>query len=378
MNARLSLILVAFVAQFALYGCGGGGDNVTVSSVAMQPLAVASSSYSNFKSVNLTPQLLPPGRAGVGTVRAYADFSRSGRLDLFTATLTYWPPTTPAAASASIFEFWRKQADGSFLKDSAMLPSTTGCIHPRKAIVADFNNDGRPDIFVACHGFDSIPFPGERNKVILSQSDGVYVTRDASPDVGFFHSASAADFNGDGKIDVVVTDNSDSESVIVFLNDGTGLFQREISARLPLSIRGKPYFSVEILDVDGDGKNDIALGGHEWEGASTTVLLNPDAYNFTSVIPINIPPILKEGVVLDFVVAGTGATRALWVLRTSGGDGTFYQSRTLQKVLWPSLSSSVPLSTRSAQWFQWVIATTVNGRPIISSEDASVNLSVPQ
>ena len=335
-------------------------------------------SYQNFKSVGLTPQALPAGRAGVGTVRAYGDFSGSGQLDLFTATLTYWPPTTPAAAAPSIFEFWRKQADGTFAKDTAMLASQSGCIHPRKAIVADFNGDDRPDIFVACHGFDAPPFPGERNKIILSQSNGTYVTQDASPDVGFFHSASAADLNGDGRPDVVVVNNFDPASAFVLLNQGNGSFQRETSARLPSSIGGKPYFTVELMDVDTDGKPDLILGGHEWEGAATVVLLNPGSSNFASVTPIKLPAVPNEGVVLDFAVTGSASTRTLWVLRTSGGDGTFYQSRTIQKVLWPSLASTTPVRERSAQWFQWIIPTTINGQSVIASEDASVNLVVPQ
>jgi len=344
----------------------------------MPPLITAETSYKNFKSVGLTPQSLPAGRSGVETVRAYGDFSRSGRLDLFTATLTYWPPTTLAAATPSTFEFWRKQANGTFVKDSQMLASSVGCIHPRKAIVADFNGDGRPDVFVACHGFDASPFPGERNKIILSRANGTYVTQDASSDTGFFHAASAADLNGDGMIDVVVTNNFDPSSVFVLLNQGAGSFQREAPARLPSSIRGKPYFTVELVDIDEDGRVDLALGGHEWEGAPTVVLLNPGSSNFTSATPITVPSVPNEGVVLDFTVTGTASSRTLWMLRSSGGDGTFYQSRTVQKVLWPSLTSTTPLLERPAQWFQWIIPTTVNGQSVIASEDASVNVAIPQ
>lgn len=339
---------------------------------------ISTSSYNNFKQVGLTPQTLPPGRSGVGTIRAYGNFSQSGRLDLFTATLTYWPPTTPAAATPSIFEFWRKQSNGTFVKDTQMLPTPNGCIHPRKAIVADFNNDGRPDIFIACHGFDAAPFPGERNKVILSQPNGTYLIQDASPDVGFFHSASAADLNGDGLPDVIVTNNFDPSRAIVFINQGGGIFQRESTPRLPSSIGGKNYFSVELADVDADGRIDVLLGGHEWEGAATIVLLNPGNSNFTSVTPVTIPAVPNEGVALDFTLTGSGSTRALWVLKTSGGDGTFYQSRTIQKVQWPNLTSTVPLLERPAQWFQWIIPSTINGQNVISSEDASVNVSIPQ
>lgn len=81
---------------------------------------------------------------------------------------------------------------------------------------------------------------------------------------------------------------------------------------------------------------------------------------------------------LDFLVTGAGADRAIWLLRTSGGDGTFYLSRTLQRVAWPSLLSTVPLQERPAQWIPWIIATTsANGSAIVSSDDAAHGLAVP-
>lgn len=371
---RNIVVIATFSAVLA--ACGGGGGSSGDVSTPLPPLAVQPTSYQNFKEVGLTSQSLPFGRAGVGTVRTFADFSRQGRLDLFTATPTYWPPTTPAAATPSIFEFWRKQANGSYVKDTTLLSSSAGCIHPRKPIVADFNNDERPDVFVACHGFDATPFPGERNKIVLSQPNGTYVIQDASSDVGFFHGATAADVNADGLIDVIVVNNMDAASAFALINQGGGVFQREAAGRLPATIGGKPYFSVELVDVNEDNQLDLVLGGHEWEGAPTRVLLNPGSLNFSSVTPIDLPAVANEGVVLDFLLSGSGPSRALWVLRTSGGDGTFYQSRTVQKVSWPSLASTVPLAQRPAQWFQWMIPTQVNGQKIISSEDGSMGVSI--
>lgn len=376
MTVRGILLITALTGL--MQGCGGGGGNSAQlpTTTPLPPLVTAETSYKNFKEVGLTPHSLPSPHSA----RAYGDFSRSGRLDMFTASTTYYPPTTIAAATPSIFEFWRKQDNGTFVKDTQMLASPIGCIHPRKAIVADFNGDGRPDVFVACHGFDAPPYPGERSKIILSQPNGSYVTQDASPDVGFFHSASAADLNGDGRPDVIVTDFKVPESAFVLLNQGGGVLKRESSARLPSSIGGgKPYFSVELVDVDGDGKVDVLLGGHEWDRATTTVvLLNPGSSDFTSVKPITVPPVPNDGVVLDFVLTGAGSTRSLWLLRTSGGDGTFYQGRTIQRVSWPSLSSTVPLRDRAAQWFPWIIPTMLNGQSVISSDDASVNVAIPQ
>ncbi|MBS0430486.1 MAG: VCBS repeat-containing protein [Proteobacteria bacterium] len=334
-------------------------------------------SYQNFKEVGLTPQNLPASVSGVGTIRAFANFSGSGRLDMFTASITYWPPTTPEAASPATFAFWTKEADGSFKRSTTLLPNAAGCVHPRKAVVADFNRDGRPDLFVACHGFDAPPFPGERNKVVLSQPDGTYATRDAGPDVSFFHSASAADVNGDGFIDVVVVSNMDPTPIITLINQGDGTFRREAGNRFPGSLSYKNYFTIELVDVDQNGTVDAVIGGHEWEGATTYVLLNPGNFVFSSVTPMTVPAVANEGVVLDFTMTGSGASRSLWVVRTSGGDGTFYQSRTVQRVQWPSMASTVPLSQRPAQWFAWGIPTRVNGVNVLASEDASMSVAIP-
>ena len=314
----------------------------------------------------------------MNTTRAYADFSRHGRLDLFTATLTYSTASPPAQATPSRFEFWLKQADGGYVPDTTMLVSSDGCIHPRKALVADFNNDGRPDVFVACHGYDASPFPGEKNKVVLSQANGTYSVQDASTDVGFFHAGSAADLNGDGLADVVLVNNFDPQGGLVLLNQGNGTFKREIGERLPSSIAGKPYFSVELVDINEDGKLDLLLGGHEWQGAPTIAVINPGNNDFSHASPITLPAVPGYGVVLDFAVTGTGPTRTLWVLRTSGGDGTFYQGRVIQKVQWPNLVTSVVLNQRPAQWIPWILPATVGGQSVITSDDAASGVSVPQ
>lgn len=388
-----TLAALAAIGVLSACGGGGGGGGAGIPPIAVAPppapaaeppaspppaaSSSAPSSYQNFKAIGLTPQRLPAGVGGVGTIRAYGDFSGSGRIDLFTATLTYWPPTTPQAATPGKFEIWRKQPDGSYVKDVALIPMSTGCVHPRKAIVADFNNDKKPDVFVACHGFDAAPFPGERNKVVLSQPDGTYLVQDAAPDIGFFHSASAADVNGDGLIDVVATNNFDAATVITFLNKGKGVFERETEQRFPASFGRKNYYSVELVDVDEDGKLDAVLGGHEWESAPTSVLLNPGNFNFKAVTPKVLPAVPNEGVVLDFTLTGSGESRALWVVRTSGGDGSFYQSRTVQKVKWPSMQSTIPLRERPAQWFQWSIPTTVAGKAVIASDDAAAGVAIP-
>lgn len=369
-----SYICILFVL---LQACGGGGQDAPGNMpTPSSPTTVGGTSYENFKAVGLTPQVLPLSRSGVGVVRTYGNFTGSGRLDLFAASLTYLPATsTPSTATPAIFEIWRKEVNGAFTLHTS-IPSS-GCIHPRKTIVSDFNGDTKPDIFVACHGYDAPPFPGERNKILLSQPGSNYVSQDASADVGFFHSVASADLNADGRPDVVVVNNFDAARALVLLNQGNGTFAREATNRLPALGSGN-YFTVELLDVNGDGSVDLALGGHEWEGAPTRIWLNPGTSIFSAVSPSTVPPVANEGVVLDFTVTGSDSTRALWVLRTSGGDGSFYQSQVVQRVSWPSLSSSLPLLQRPAPWFQWLIPTSVNAQSVVAAEDASVGVALPQ
>lgn len=385
MRLPISIALTAF--SLGLAACGGGGSSAdTPPAEALPPIAVAATSYANFKQVGLTPQELPPGMNGTQTFRTYADFSRHGRLDLFTATITYTISKPESEATKSTFAFWLKQHDGSYRKSTTLLRagSSEGCIHPRKAIVADFNGDDRPDVFVACHGYDKEPFPGERNKVILSQNDGTYLTQDASTDVGFFHSATAADVNGDQRPDVLLTNNFDPETVITLINQGNGTFlreQRALGTRFPASVQGpKNYFSIEVFDLDEDGALDVLLGGHEWENAPTVALLNPGNFEFGDVTPLAIPAEPDKGVVLDFAVTGTGPTRALWVLRTTDSSKPLndsYAGWTIQNVT--GIGSTLQSSVRSGTepWFAAIIPTAVNGSPVIASDDAAVPVSVP-
>jgi hypothetical protein len=393
---RIGLSIALLVA---LQGCGGAGGTSTPTGTAdtatgttppttstqapLTPIAVKSTSYANFKEVGLTPQVLPKSTSNA-QARAYADFFQRGVLDVFTATITYdLSKSTPATASPSRFEFWRKQADGTYVQNTALMPTTAGCLHPRKALVADFNNDRKPDIFVACQGYDGPPFPGEKSKVVLSQPDGTYLTKDTAGDIGFFHSATAADLNGDGFVDVMVVNSTAPERAFVFLNKGDGTFVREQTSRLPASIRGKQYFSVELVDINEDGKLDVLLGGHEWpEGpgldAPTLALINPGSNDFSNVAPIILPAVANQGVVLDFTLTGTGATRTIWAVRTSGGDGSFYQSRVVQKISWPSLSSSVPYNEQPAQWIPWIIPVTLGGKAYLTGDLTEPAIQIPQ
>jgi hypothetical protein len=387
---------VAALLSASLAACGGGsGTDATGAASAAAATAAAAvapapapapaaappapytTSYAALKAVGLVPQAIPEP---FDLARTYLDVDGDGIVEVFSASLRYDASrSTPTTAAPSHFAFYRRQPDGRFIEAAALLPEgSAGCIHPRKAVLGDFNGDGRLDVFVACHGFDAAPFPGERNKVVLSRADGSYTIRDASTSVGFFHGAAAADFDRDGRIDVVVTDNMSNPSVRVWLGDGRGGFTPSAGLLPPALAVQAGFFTVDLPDIDGDGRFDLFVAGHEWEGGAPTVFLNPGSNDFGSAVGRTLPAVPSEGVVLDITVTGPADARSVWLLRTSGGDGTFYQSATVQKVGWPGLASSVPLQRRGAQWQPWMIPTTRGGQPLLVSDDLSATiLSLP-
>lgn len=80
-------------------------------------------------------------------------------------------------------------------------------------------------------------------------------------------SVEIADFNGDGKLDIVVA-NEQSSNVTVLLNDGKGGFVESKGSPFPA---GHNLNDIAIGDFNGDGKPDMAFANHEQK--SLTILL---------------------------------------------------------------------------------------------------------
>lgn len=353
---------------FSLLCIGGGGEvSASVTLDAWSPLPVLPTSYANFKEV------------GVGTTRipnwathAYGDFFQNGSRALFTATMTYDRTKPIAEATGAKYEFWKWVSGAWVLDNTIFSASAATCLQPRQALTADFNGDGRPDVFVACHGYDAPPFPGERNQIVLSTGSTSYAVQDASPDVGFWHGAAAGDITGDGKVDVVV---ADGRRVAAFAGDGAGKFVLD-SLLLDGVLPRAPFFAVQVTDVNEDGRLDIIAGGVEYTGcagcivaAPTTVLTRTSTGQWESVV---LPAVAGEGTVLDFAVTGTGVSRAVWINRTSGAaDKPSYQSRTIQRVTWPNLQSNLPYTNGTEYPLAWIVPLMIGGVLHIGSDNTS-------
>lgn len=379
----VSLLISCLFAATGCGGGGGGGGDSSATATTPAPtislgakIAPFASSYQNAKGYGLSRIKFPSSLSTFVPDQPLAwgagDFFQIGNVSLFTAKQNYNTSITYATISAnpsayrSDFQFWVRADDGTLV---ARGPVYKGCLHPRKAVVADFNQDGFPDVFVACHGYDAPvngSMPGERSNIVLSDGAGGYVVSDVAA-VGFYHGASAADVNGDGYPDLVVANirNPGGPNVHFLMNQKNGTFSVD-NTRVPGQMGG-PFFSVELLDANGDGIIDLIVGGHERDlngpSIAETAVLYGDARGVFGRTKTAVPAVAGRGVVVDFTMINNNGQRILYVGRSADGSAPgfpFYGTQTLQAFnLGTNVSTT--LLDRTGMWIPWWLPVARNG-----------------
>ena len=133
-----------------------------------------------------------------------------------------------------------------------------GQVHPA---IADFNGDGKLDLVIP--GLGSSPGNAAAPVawyLLLGNGDGTFQTPSSVPFTGVIPlSVVAGDFNGDGKADVVAAayDSTGAPWLEIALGNGDGTFQTPVLSQLPAT-SGSVLLAA---DVNGDGKLDIVVAG---------------------------------------------------------------------------------------------------------------------
>jgi uncharacterized protein (TIGR03437 family) len=206
--------------------------------------------------------------------------------------------------------------------------------------IADFNSDGKNDAAFGVNSFE--------NNVVVYFNDGAgnLGQPKALPKAGgnfFVSKIEAADFNGDGKTDIVSFANG--SEFVVYTNNGAGEFMAQVQT-LPTSTGDRA-----VGDFNGDGRPDILFSlrdglllylndgggfgqplmtsvGYPFINTSAPALVtgdfNGDGKTDAAILPSNATNSVSEGLLLFTATGGGGGNFSppVWYLPTVGGSAT--------------------------------------------------------
>jgi hypothetical protein len=200
--------------------------------------------------------------------------------------------------------------------------------------VGDFNGDGRVDLV-------ALNFQGKSITLLLGQEDGSFsaaVPTSVGPTSGSPSALTAADLDGDGKLDLAVIINQPCQqgncsAVLILGGVGDGTFSFGPTTMVTATGIAGTSFLITVADFDSDGNPDLAVGTTTSTILSdapglVTVLLGKGDGNFTRVGDLDagngITGLVADRIdgdqAADLVVTqiGSGGSSVSWF----PGDGT--------------------------------------------------------
>ncbi|NBO01490.1 MAG: VCBS repeat-containing protein [Betaproteobacteria bacterium] len=278
MNLFVALRVFLISLLVILQACGGGGSggNSTSSgnnsSSNLTPKVVSGSSMEN-KAVSDLPVTLTQlpkipdlnvilstfpeigAMSSMSTSLAVADFQRNGSYSAFVIA-------SDRTSSAKAFFVGYDTSTSSWTNLSTSLfhqsSDRNTCLLPQQAAVADLNNDGRPDVYVACATTGSGPVA---QALYLSRADGKY---EKAPDSTWPSSLNAssvalADFTNDGCLDVITTNNG---SLVIYEGHCVGggyTLTDDTNSRSPTNLPGSILNVFLVPNADNESQYDLLV-----------------------------------------------------------------------------------------------------------------------
>lgn len=253
--------LATTLSALLLLGCGGGGG----SGLIPPPLPVLATSYDNKNTINFEQTQISGVNNAVAASLTLGDFSQTGVYAAFVVSLQ-----TTGLPTAGFY----KKNGSSWSEISGLISgSKEVCTDVRQAITADFNKDGKPDVYVVCGG--------NVKQVFFMSQGSVYARQESSYTLVDGWGAAAGDIDGDGHVDLVLTDNGRSYA---YMNDGTKQGASSfalVANRVPTAASGAQPANVNfptlhrkvfLMPREG-GYPDLIIGGDGATNNQTLILL---------------------------------------------------------------------------------------------------------
>ena len=214
---------------------------------------------------------------------AFVDYDRDGKLDLFVATYVDFDVKTAPGPGERASCMWKgvpvmcgprglpwgknmlyhNRGDGIFedVTTKAKIDQTNGH-YGFSVSTLDFDDDGWPDIFVACDSTPSILYHNNHDGTFTDVAvvAGAAFNEDGKEQAGM--GSTIGDYNGDGRLDIFKTNFSD-DTATLYRNNGDGTFD-DVTFAAGLGLYTKYLgWGTMFLDVDNDGWPDLLLvNGH--------------------------------------------------------------------------------------------------------------------
>jgi hypothetical protein len=211
------------------------------------------------------------------------DYDRDGKLDLFVATYVDFDVNTAPGPGERASCLWKgvpvmcgprglpwgknilyhNKGDGTFedVTTKSKIDQTNGH-YGFSVSTFDFDDDGWPDIYVACDSTPSILYRNNRDGTFTDVAvvAGAAFNEDGKEQAGM--GTTIGDYNGDGKFDIFKTNFSDDTSTL-YRNNGDGTFD-DVTFAAGLGLYTKYLgWGTMFVDVDNDGWPDLLLvNGH--------------------------------------------------------------------------------------------------------------------
>jgi len=211
-----------------------------------------------------------------GTGCAFLDYDRDGHLDLFVSNYVKFDISVPRPGEPGSCHYqgvpvfcgprglpyghhslYHNNGDGTFtdVTASSGIGKAEGG-YGLTVVSADFDNDGWPDIYVACDSTPSLLFRNNHDGTFSEQGleRGVALSNDGMEQAGM--GVAVGDFMLNGRLDIIKTHFSE-DTLGVYRNDGSGIFW-DVSRNAGLAVETRYVeWGVGLVDLDNDGKPDI-------------------------------------------------------------------------------------------------------------------------